>query len=146
MAPSQVTPDQAVELHRDFLRDVLDDVLRSLESGEPGVERLCRALVIYWEGCFERRDVRRAVIAATSATELQRDIEPMGRPFSLMIRSELVSAARANVDQLARKVYDGARAIAVQEAQSGQRQTLHREQVLQQVRTARSSVIASVTA
>lgn len=134
METDPISTEEALRLHRQFLQDLLAEVMKALSVGQPGVGRLAYALEVYWEGAFKRRDVRRAVVAATVGTPQEKSVEPMGRPFEMMIRAELVPSERADLDQLAHLIYDEARAIALEEAVSGERQQARRERLALTIR------------
>jgi hypothetical protein len=134
MLSSELTAEQAIKLHREFLQGILADVMRILNQGSASDERLITALDAYWEACLARREQRRAVLAATKGTQFEHAVEPMGKPFLMMVRAELMPRRGAQADQVALQVYDEARAIAVAEALSGTRDQARREKLASLIR------------
>jgi hypothetical protein len=130
----QQSTAEAVQSHRNFLQEVLAEVMKVLSFGPPSDERLIAALEVYWEACFARREVRRVVIESTRGSEVEHSIEPMGKPFLMMVRAELLPQHGERADELALSVYDQARAIAVDEAVAGIRASTRREEVLGVIR------------
>lgn len=129
----KMTSDEALDLHRSFLKEVLADMLKVLSTGEPGTARVVAALEAYWESSFTRREARRAVLAATSGTAIEKVVEPMGRPFQLMVQSELIAAQRADADVMSMLIYEEARGIAVEEAMTGERKLQRRKRLIERI-------------
>lgn len=127
--------EEALKAHRQFLQELLDAVMPMISSGEPSDERLLAALEVYWDACLARRHVRNAVLAATRGTAAEQAVEPMGKPFLMMVRAELRPRHGARADELALAVYDIARAIAVDEAVSGERALARRRALAELVRS-----------
>lgn len=127
--------EEALKAHRQFLQELLDAVMPMISSGQPSDERLLAALEVYWDACLARRDIRNAVLAATRGTAAEHAVEPMGKPFLMMVRAELRPRHGARADELALAVYDIARAIAVDEAASGERAVARRRALADLVRS-----------
>ena len=134
MAEQSLTVEQALKLHRDFLQAILAEVLAVMSTGTASDERLVAALEVYWEACLSRRDQRRAVLAATAGSPSERAVEPMGKPFLMMVRAELLPSRGTQADAIALQIYDQARDIAVCEAQTGIRDRVRRDAVLALIR------------
>ncbi|HVT36980.1 MAG TPA: hypothetical protein VHE37_15425 [Nevskiaceae bacterium] len=134
MEQGPLTTEQALELHRSFLKEVLAEMLQALSEGEPGIERVCRSLEVYWESAYARREARRAVLAATTGTAIESTVEPMGRPFQLMVEAELSAAHCADAHMLSQFVYQEARGIAVEEAMADARKPQRRRRLLERIR------------
>lgn len=133
MLLEELTPDQALALHRQFLQEVLAEVMHIFSSGTASDERLSRGLETYWEACLARREQRRTVMEATSGSPAEFAVEPMGKPFLMMVRAELLPRRGKASDGMALTVYDEARAIAVSEALTGQRETARRRSLIQAI-------------
>lgn len=131
-----MSTEDALTAHRVFLQEILAEVMPILSEGTASDERLMRALDVYWEACFARREIRCAVLAATRNSEFEKAVEPMGKPFLMMVRGELLPRHGARADQLALTVYDAARQIAVDEAAGGQRVTERRRVLIALIRSA----------
>lgn len=125
----QLMPEQALPVYRDFLRQVLTEVIGQI-SGEPSLPRLSRAMQVYWDACLARRKLRTAAVEAAAGTQYEAQIDPLGQPFLKLLRTELAQIGCANPDQLSRDVYLCARNITIQEARSGRRESQHRQSVL----------------
>lgn len=132
--PQLSSVDDALRAHRQFLQELLDAVMPVMSVGQASDDRLLAALELYWDACFERRDVRNAVLAITRGTAAEHAVEPMGKPFLMMVRAELRPRHGARADELALAVYDLARAIAVDEAVSGERALARRRALAELVR------------
>lgn len=130
MGDKKMTPEEAMKQHKQFLQDILQDVLKVFASGEAGVNRMITGLHVYWDASHQRSATRRAVLAATAGTPYENKVEPMGRPFMVMIRSELHTSGFTNSDALSQQIYNEAREIALEEAQSGERNLKRREQLV----------------
>ncbi|HSW11687.1 MAG TPA: hypothetical protein VLI06_02535 [Solimonas sp.] len=125
----QLMPDQALPAYRDFLRQVLSEVIGQI-NGEPSLTRLTRAMQVYWDACLARRSQRAAAADAAAGTPYETQFEPLGQPFLKLLRSELVQIGCSNPEQLSRDVYLCARNITLEEARSGRRETQHRQSLL----------------
>src|SRR5690348_11981116 len=112
MQSNEKAVSDAMRAHRAFLQEVLAEVMKILEIGQPSDERLIKAMESYWEACYARRAVRRGVVSATKGTSFEQAVEPMGKPFLLMVRAELVPKHPDTADELSQRVYDTARAIS----------------------------------
>ncbi len=134
MTLQNLTPEQALKLHRQFLQEILADVMKVMSTGVASDERLIASLEVYWEACLARRDQRRAVLDATQGSPTEHAVEPMGKPFLMMVRAELLPRRGAAADQVALRVYDAARAIAVSEALSGTRDIAGRQELMTLIR------------
>jgi hypothetical protein len=134
MTQSAVSAEEAIRMHRQFLQEILGEVMRVLDVGAASDDRLIAALEAYWQACLSRRDRRIAVIESTSGTAFEKSVEPMGKPFLMMVRAELMPRRGAAADQAALFVYDEARAIAVAEAVSGVADTQRRAQLIAFIR------------
>ncbi|MDP9140533.1 MAG: hypothetical protein M3O62_07070 [Pseudomonadota bacterium] len=134
MARQDLTPEQALQLHRGFLQEILADVMRVMSVGVASDERLIAGLEMYWEACLSRRDKRRAVLDATMGSASEHAVEPMGKPFLMMARGELLPRRGKLADQVALHVYDEARNIAVSEALTGVRDTARRQALIALIR------------
>ena len=130
-----LTPDDALKLHRAFLQEVLGEVMKIMGVGTASDERLITSMEVYWEACLARRTTRLAVLKATAGTPVERVIEPMGKPFQVMVRAELLPRRGEQADAAASIVYDEARSIALQEALSGQRCTARRQKLIDLIRS-----------
>lgn len=137
MGDIKLLESEALRAHRAFLQEVLAEVMPILSSGTASDERLIMGLDAYWDACFSRRGVRRAVLAATRSSALEPVVEPMGKPFEVMVRAELMPTHGARAAALATVIYDTARAIAVDESVSGERATLRRKALIARIRAAR---------
>ena len=130
MSNAQLSADEALKAHRTFLQEVLAEVLPVLSVGAPSPERLVAGLHAYWEACLARREIRCAVLAATANSAAGQVVEPMGTPFEVMVRAELLPVHGVRSADLAREIYDVARAIAVDEALSGERESERRRALI----------------
>lgn len=137
-----LTPEQALQLHKKFLQDVLQDVMKILDTGEAGVERMIRGLNAYWVANHKHRATRRKVQAALMGTPQENIDEPMGTPFLVMLRAELLADEVKNLDALAQEIYVAAREISVAEAASGRTQLKRREKLIAHIRQATSNTAA----
>lgn len=142
MGNQSLTTDEALKLHRTFLQGVLGEVMPVLSVGRASGERLIAGLHAYWEACLARRELRCAVLAAARNSPIEQVIEPMGKPFEVMVRAELLPAHGARAAALAAQVYQTARAIAVDEALSGAREGERRQALIAQIRAAVPGVVA----
>ncbi|MFA5941577.1 MAG: hypothetical protein WC809_19685 [Sinimarinibacterium sp.] len=133
MGEMKLFANQALKAHRIFLQEVLVEVMPILASGTASETRLIAGLEVYWEACFARRDTRCAVHAATKNTPFEQVIEPMGKPFEVMVRAELLPTLGAHAAALATFVYDTARAITIDEALSGERASERRRALIEQI-------------
>jgi|SRR5581483_3504633 len=133
MSGERTTTAQALDLHKQFLQLVLQDVMQVLASGEPSPQRLVRALEAYWASCLRHRHRRVAVQAAVAGTSFEDAVEPLGRPFRLMLQAELAPMKGADTEQLAQWIYDEARAIAVDEATTGEPEPARRYAVISRI-------------
>jgi hypothetical protein len=122
-------PEQALPAYRDFLRQVLGEVVGQM-SGEPSLSRLTRAMQVYWDACFARRDQRTAAVQAAEGTRYAAEFEPLGQPFLKLLRAELSRIGCLEADELSRDVYLCARNITVEEARTGRREVQNRQSVL----------------
>lgn len=125
-------PEQALPAYRDFLRQVLTEVIDTLsgERSEPGIRRLSKAMQTYWDACLARRSLRSAAVQAAAGTCYESQIEPLGQPFLVLLRAELRHIGCSNADDLSRDIYVCARGITVEEARSGRQEKQHRESLL----------------
>lgn len=135
MGDQLLLAEGALKVHRAFLQEVLAEVMPMLSTGTPGDERLIESLEVYWEACFARRETRRAVLAATRGSCVEKVVEPMGKPFQVMVRAELLPRHGADADALAQTVYDIARAIAVDEAVADARAPARRRALIKLIRS-----------
>lgn len=119
MSEQDITPAQALEMHKQFLQLILKDVMQVLATGEPSPQRLVRALEAYWDSSLKHRDRRVTVQGAVAGTAVADAVEPMGRPFRLMLQAELAPTKRKAAAVLAQQIYEEARAIALNEANAG---------------------------
>lgn len=133
MSGERVATAQALEMHKQFLQLILQDVMQILATGEPSPQRLVRALEAYWASCLRHRHRRVEVQAAVAGTSLEDAVEPMGRPFRLMLQAELAPLKRREAPQLAQWIYDEARAIAVDEAITGEPEVERRNAVISRI-------------
>lgn len=129
-----LSPDEAIKLHRGFLQEILAEVMKIMGVGAASDERLIAALEVYWEACLARRATRLAVLKATSGSQHERAVEPMGKPFLMMVRAELLPRRGNRADDVALAVYEEARKIAVDEAASGDREIVRRQNLLALIR------------
>jgi hypothetical protein len=135
MAHPDLTQEQALQLHRAFLQEILAEVMSVMSVGIASDERLIAGLEKYWEACLARRDKRRAVLDATVGSPSEHAVEPMGKPFLMMARGELLPRRGKLADQVALHVYDEARDIAVTEALTGARETARRQALAALIRS-----------
>ena len=135
MNTMQLMPDQAVPAYRDFLRQVLTEVMGQM-SGEAGLSRLSRAMQVYWDACFARRALRTAAVQAAEGTRYAEQFEPLTQPFLKLLRAELARMGCTQADELSRDVYLCARNITVEEARTGRREVQNRQSVLFMLREA----------
>jgi hypothetical protein len=129
-----MAPEAAIAEHRRFLQEILAEVLAILDVGSASDERLIAALIAYWDACLARRDCRLAVIEATRGTAYEKSVEPMGKPFLMMVRGELLPRRGSAADAAALHVYDQARLIAVAEARTGSADPAERERLMAYIR------------
>lgn len=130
-----LTLEQALQLHKKFLQDILQEVMKILDTGAAGVERMIRGLDTYWDANFSHRKTRYKVQAALTGTPHENIDEPMGRPFLVMIRAELLASGMQDIDALSQEIYTVAREISVDEAVSGTKQLERRAQLIAHIRT-----------
>ncbi|HEY0914427.1 MAG TPA: hypothetical protein VGE22_06120 [Solimonas sp.] len=129
MNTMQLMPEQALPAYRDFLRQVLTEVVGQI-SGEPSVSRLSRSMQVYWDACFARREMRTAAVQAAEGTRYAEQFEPLTQPFLSLLRTELLQIGCPQADELSRDVYLCARNITVEEARTGRREVQNRQSVL----------------
>jgi len=125
---------QALALHRQFLQEVLSEVMPVFSAGNASDDRLISALQAYWEACFKRRATRRKVMELTTGTSIKAQVEPLGRPFFHMVVSELWSNHGSNSAAVAAEIYRLARTLAVDEALADHRLPERRQQVAASIR------------
>lgn len=118
--PSQ-KPEVVLQQYREGIQQLVTSVMAELGNHPPGVERLCAGLQRYWDNWHEHRALRRAVVDATRGTPYENSVEPIGRPFLMMLRAELIHDGVRDADRLAQWLYDESRAIADAESRSGRR-------------------------
>jgi hypothetical protein len=135
MNTMQLMPDQALPAYRDFLRQVLTEVVGQI-SGEPSLSRLSRAMQAYWDACFARRNLRSAAVEAAAGTRYAEQIEPLGLPFLKLLRAELDHIGCHEAEGLSRDIYLCARGIMMEEARTGRRETQNRQSLLFMLREA----------
>ncbi|HSW14949.1 MAG TPA: hypothetical protein VLI06_19035 [Solimonas sp.] len=126
----QYAPEEAIRLYRAAMQEVVGEIMGVMESRAPGLDRLCDGLERYWEGWFARRELRRAAYDSTRGTSFEHSVEPMGRPFLVMVRGELLQDGVRNADRLAQWIYDESRAIATAEADGDERAPERRAKML----------------
>ena len=131
-----LTTEQALELHKKFLQNILQEVMKILETGDPSVDRMIRGLNTYWDANHQHSAARRRVQQALVGTPYESNAEPMGRPFLMMLRAELQADHVQNIDAISQQVYDEAREIALDEAMSGERKLDRREKLIAYIKTA----------
>ena len=131
-----LTIEQALQLHKKFLQDILQDVLKVLEAGEPGTARVIEGLNKYWDANQQHREARRKVQEVIAGTSHEQDAERMGRPFLLMLRAELLASNAKDLDVLSQEIYDSALEISLVEAASGERDVARREKVIARIQAA----------
>lgn len=133
-----LTTEQALQLHKKFLQDLLQDVVKVLETGQAGANRAIEALKIYWEANLQHSAARRTVQDALVRTSNEKDAERMGRPFLLILRAELQAGNVQNLDAISQEVYDEAHEISLAEAASGERDLARREKLIARIKAASS--------
>lgn len=131
-----LTTEQALQLHKKFLQDILQDVMKMLDTGDAGIERMIRGLNAYWDANYAHRATRCQVQAALVGTPHENIDEPMGRPFQVMIRAELLADGVQDLDALSQEIYTVSREISVAEAASGQQQMERRAKLIARIRAA----------
>lgn len=109
------------ELYRSFLRELLGKVIDAMEQGPPGPQRVARGVVAYWDASFERRELRRRMLAAITSAAAEERAERLAQPFYLIIRSELLTLRVPEPEAAAERIYRGARTLALQETQDDRR-------------------------
>lgn len=139
MSAQLLSADEALKVHRTFLQEVLAEVMPILATGTASVPRLISGLHAYWEACLARREVRCAVQAAVRHRSIEPVIGPMGMPFEVMLRAELLPTHGVRAAALAKEIYEAARAIAVDEAPSGERESERRRALIAQIHAAAAS-------
>ncbi|AXQ27453.1 hypothetical protein D0B54_01585 [Solimonas sp. K1W22B-7] len=122
-------PEQALLAYRDFLRQVLTEVVGQMR-GEASLSRLMQAMQVYWDACFDRRSQRTAAVQAAAGTRYAEQFESLGQPFLKLLRAELAQIGCPEADALSRDVYLCARNITVEEARTGRREMQNRQNVL----------------
>lgn len=135
MNTMQLMPDQALPAYRDFLRQVLTEVVGQI-SGEPSLSRLNRAMQAYWDACFARRNLRTAAVKAAEGTRYAEQFDALGQPFLKLLRAELAQIGCPTAEELSRDIYLCARNITVEEARTGRREAQNRQSVLFMLREA----------
>ncbi|MES2491038.1 MAG: hypothetical protein V4607_14720, partial [Pseudomonadota bacterium] len=98
-----LTAEQALQLHKQFLLDILQDMMKVFETGDAGVARMIRGLQVYWDSNHQRSATRRMVHGVLSGTHHENNAETMGRPFLMMLRAELQASNIQNVETLAQE-------------------------------------------
>ncbi|MEQ1440734.1 hypothetical protein AAG565_15385 [Fontimonas sp. SYSU GA230001] len=136
MNPARLSIDEALQLHRRFLQEVLAEVLPVLSRGDASAERLVAGLHAYWEACLARRGMRCAVLDGVRDSPAATVVEPMGKPFEVMVRAELLPELGTPATALAAQIYEDARSIAVDEAATGEREGERRRALIARIRTA----------
>lgn len=136
MSAQLLSADEALKVHRTFLLEVLGEVMPVLSAGSASVPRVISGLHAYWEACLARREVRCAVLAAARLGAIEPVFEQMGKPFEVMLRAELLPTHGVRAAALAKEIYDCARAIAVDEALAGERESERRRALIAHIRAA----------
>ncbi len=131
-----LTTEQALQLHKEFLQSILQEVMNVVATGKAGVERMIQGLNTYWDANLKHAATRRKVRDALMGTSHENEEEPMGRPFQMMLRAELQASHVKNPNALSQKVYEEAREIALAEALSGKQQTARRKKLLAEINAA----------
>jgi hypothetical protein len=122
--------EPALQLHKQFLQAILQEIMKVFESGNSGVDRLIKGLRTYWDANFEHRATRSAVQVALAGTPYESNAETMGRPFLMMMQAELQASQVLNFAALAQTIFEKAREIALEEVISGEKQLDQREKLI----------------
>lgn len=133
MGDQHITSEEALQLHKRFLQELLQDMMKVFDTGNAGVERMIKGLRVYWDSNHQRAATRRTVLAATAGTPYENQVEPMGRPFQAMIRAELLASGIKDSQELSQMVYEEARQIALEEALTGKRKLKRREKLIARI-------------
>lgn len=133
-----LTIGQALEVHKKFLQDILQEIVKVLAVGEAGTDRVIKGLSTYWNASLRYSATRRKVQAAVAGTPHEKDAELMGRPFLMMIRAELQASKVQNLDAVSQEIYDEAHAIALSEATTGKRAAARRKKLVARIKAANS--------
>lgn len=128
----ELSPAVAMILHRWHIQDIVADVVKASGPMSAGIERLCAGLEAYWESAFARRGMRRMVEQTAHDHKLLRRVDSMGKPFCLLIELELKVSGWVMPGKKARIIFDQARAIMLEEVETGRR-SLRREQLLSMI-------------
>lgn len=131
-----LTIEQALQVHKKFLQDILQDIMKVLGKGEAGTDRVIKGLSTYWNTSLRYSATRRKVLAVIAGTSHEKDAELMGRPFLMMIRAELQASKVQNLDVVSQGIYDEAHAIALEEAGTGKRASARRKKLLEYIKAA----------
>lgn len=129
-----LTAEQALQLHKNFLQDILLGVVKILGSGEAGADRMIKGLNAYWNVSYRYGPTRRKVQVALAGTAHENAQELMGRPFRMMLSAELQASKVQNIDALSQEIYNEAHDIALTEALSGKRVLGRRKKLAARIR------------
>jgi hypothetical protein len=129
-----LTTEQALELHKKYLQDILQNIMLVFETGDASIERMIRGLNGYWDANYQHRVTRRTVYDTLKGTPYENSTDSMGRPFELMLRAELHASNVQNDEVLSKKIYEEAREIALAETISGKRNLKRRKQLVSDIK------------
>ncbi|HEX4895926.1 MAG TPA: hypothetical protein VFV11_06325 [Solimonas sp.] len=131
LPPEALTPASAPVLYRLHLARLVAELDRVTVGMRPGINRLLTGIETYWDACFSRRDVLRAMTAATAGDRAtQAAMRRQGRAFVYLLRSELIGMGCTDAGVRAWELLGRVRKVAVLERRHGRIGTEARAEVL----------------
>lgn len=133
--PHTLSAEDIVEFFRSHIQQIVGEITRGMAETPAGMERLCAALVAYWEAGYARRSVRRMIDAAAAGTALENELDSIGKPFRHLLRLELQNVAAGKWKAATDVIFNEAKAITLEEATSGQRALARRSRLIIAIRS-----------
>ena len=132
--PHTLSAEDIVEFFRSHIQQIVGEITRGMAETPAGIERLCAALVTYWEAGYARRSVRRMIVNAAAGTSLENELDRIGKPFRHLLQLELHSIGHRSKPTID-TIFNEAKAITLEEATSGVRAMARRSRLIIAIRS-----------